>query len=153
MGLDALPVHLRWEAIRRGGYALALCDYDQDGFVDMYVGTGKEGVLLRNEGNVRFEDATAEAGLEADKLVKSAVFADFDNDGTSDLLLVKFEYSSDRQAVLYGGLGGGKFRKASNFDFARLGNYDRHARYPMPMAVGDFNRDSLLDLYVGFPGK
>jgi len=152
-GLDKIPTYVRWEAIRRGGYALAANDYDQDGDIDLYVGTGKDGILLNNDGKGRFSDATAAAGLDKDALVKSAVFADFNNDGKTDLLLVRFQYSPDRQVVLYEGLDGGTFRKAEKFDFSDFGNYSEHSSYPMPMAVGDFNGDRSLDMYIGFPGK
>ena len=38
LGLDKLPIDDRKEAIRRGGYALALSDFDNDNNVDMLVG-------------------------------------------------------------------------------------------------------------------
>ncbi|MBI3548909.1 MAG: CRTAC1 family protein [Elusimicrobia bacterium] len=150
-GLDKLPVYVRNEAIRRGGYALAMSDYDGDGCVDMYAGTEGPGQLLKGDCKGGFADVTKSAGLGDDRLVKSAVFADFNGDGRQDLLVVRFEYSPTKQLALYEGRPGGKFRRAKEFDFAGFAHYDYSL--PMPIAVGDFNGDRKLDFYVGFPGK
>jgi len=150
-GLDAVPVLERNEAIRRGGYAVAAQDYNADGCVDLYVGMAGPGMLLKGDCKGRFTDSTAQAAIGQDKLVKSAVLADFNNDGRQDLLVVRFEYSADKQIALYEGMPDGKFRLAENFNFAGFAKYDYSL--PMPMAVGDFNGDGKLDFYVGFPGK
>jgi tetratricopeptide (TPR) repeat protein len=63
-------------------------DYDNDGWLDIFViGNGIR--LFRNIGNEKFKDVTSSTGLNKyDKLqFKSAYFADFDNDGDTDIIL------------------------------------------------------------------
>ncbi|MBL7056101.1 CRTAC1 family protein [Candidatus Woesearchaeota archaeon] len=150
-GLNEIPVYLRNEAIRRGGYALSMYDYDRDGFVDMYVGLEGNGILLRNDGNDNFVDVTESAGLENDTLVKAAFFSDLNNDGISDLVIARFEYSPDKQIKIYEGKGDKTFELVSDFKLSGFAKYDYST--PMPMAIGNFNNDEFLDFYLGFPGK
>lgn len=150
-GLAQIPPELRWESIRRGGYTLALDDYDKDGWVDLYVGTARGGgALLRNE-HGRFQDWTSRSGLRREGLVKSAVFGDFNNDGATDLLLARFDHEPEKQLLLYKGVGDGRFEMVRNFNFLRFAK--NAYNLPMPVAVGDFNGDQKLDIYVGCPGK
>jgi hypothetical protein len=88
-GVQKIPQYRRLEAIRRGGYAVAAADYDGDGVNDLYVGAHGAGVLLKGNGDGTFSEAK-NSGLQNETLVKTAVFADLDNDGRPDLLLVRF---------------------------------------------------------------
>ncbi len=66
----------------------AIGDFDNDGLIDVYLGTAYErdsGRLYRNKGNFSFENVTAQAGISAKKSYQAAV-ADYDNDGFLDLL-------------------------------------------------------------------
>ena len=146
-GLAAVPVAARREAIRRGGYALAVGDYDGDGRPDAYVGGSGPGQLFHNEGGGKYRDVTEEAGLGRDTLVKSALFADMDNTGRVSLVLQRFVTDGSPELVFYRNDGGGKFSKAP----ATVASRNKHDR-PMSMAAADFNGDGLLDLYVGYPG-
>lgn len=147
-GLSAVSVHPRLEAIRRGGYALAVADYDGDGYADMYVGGWGAGQLFRNQGDGSFRETTAAAKLGQDTLVKSALFADMDNDGRTDLILQRFiKDGRGKELVFYKNEGKGVFSAAP----VKLANLTRHDR-AMSLAAGDFNSDGLLDLYVGYPG-
>lgn len=69
-------------------------DLDQDGWLDVYLGTGYpayEGVvpnvLLRNDGGRRFLDVTATAGVGHLQKGHGVAFADFDEDGDTDLFV------------------------------------------------------------------
>ena len=149
MGLGQLPVASRTEAIRRGGYAVAVADYDGDQRPDLLVGNVGPVQLLRNTEH-GFEDVTRAAGLQDETLVKSAVFADLDSDGLRDLVLLRFVDTADRQTddlLIYRNLGGGRFERHESV-LPRGRRYDRG----MPLAVADFDGNGHLDLYLGFPG-
>lgn len=150
-GLDKVPVIDRREAIRRGGYAIAAADYDGDKLPDLLVGGWGPVKLYRNTGK-GFTDVTAAAGLQDETLVKSAAFADLDNDGQRDLLLLRFvengkEKEGGKDFIAYRN-NGGKFARAGE-TLTRSRVYDR----TMPIAMADFDRDGNLDLYLGFPGS
>jgi hypothetical protein len=67
----------------------ALADYDNDGYLDLYLTTidaGQDPVLYRNNGDWTFTDVTAEVGLSGLGTTSQAAWADFDNDGDLDLV-------------------------------------------------------------------
>ena len=148
LGLTSLPIKDRKEAIRRGGYALVVADYDQDGMTDMLVGNYGPINLLRNTGS-GFEDVTAAAGLDAEEVIKGAGFVDMDNDGDRDIVMLRFTDSDDVRGdfVIYENDGDGTFTKHTDL-LPRRRSYDT----PMPLSMGDYNNDGWIDIYIGFPG-
>ena len=69
---------------------VAVGDYDNDGFEDMYV-TGFGGnTLYHNNGNGTFTDVTKKAGVAASGWNTSAGFLDYDNDGKLDLFVTRY---------------------------------------------------------------
>ena len=143
-----LSNYLRKEAIRRGGYALALGDIDGDDQPDMVVGHLGAVEIFKGKPDGTFSKiSNSSLGIQNETLVKSAVIADFDNDGKKDLLFVRFAPSEENSndIILYKN-NGGKFEKVSSIK-------NRYpAYYAMPSAVADYNSDGLLDFYIGFPG-
>lgn len=143
-----LSNYLRKEAIRRGGYALALGDIDGDDQVDMVVGHMGAVEVFKGLPDGSFKKLSNEKlGIENETLVKSAVISDFDNDGKKDLLLVRFAPNEEagKDIVVYKNLGE-KFQRHGHIK-NRFPSY-----YAMPSAVADYNKDGLLDFYIGFPG-
>lgn len=74
------------------GMGVAVGDYDNDGWVDVFISGVYDNRLFRNLGGGRFQDATAEAGVGGagrDWSVSSAFF-DYDNDGRLDLFVANY---------------------------------------------------------------
>jgi hypothetical protein len=73
------------------GMGLAVGDYDNDGFPDLFVlGYGKC-ILYHNNGDGTFSDATAKAGVgNVGKWGSSAAWFDYDNDGKLDLIIANY---------------------------------------------------------------
>jgi hypothetical protein len=72
------------------GMGVAVGDFDNDGFVDVYVSQYGGGRLFRNRGNGTFEDVTASAGVEQPCWGTSCSFVDYDRDGWLDLVVVNY---------------------------------------------------------------
>ena len=115
-------------------------DLGRDGFDDVYF-TSYEGPALffRNKGDGTFEEISEELGLRIDK-VHSAVFADFDNDGDSDLLISLFNREG---ATRYLRNENGRFQDGTDELGVELPNWI------VPISVADYNNDGLLDIYLG----
>ncbi|MBI1739395.1 MAG: VCBS repeat-containing protein [Candidatus Koribacter versatilis] len=68
------------------GYGVAIGDYDNDGWEDVYVTAFHGSALYHNNHDGTFTDVTAKAGVgNSDRWGTSAAFGDYDNDGNLDL--------------------------------------------------------------------
>jgi hypothetical protein len=72
------------------GMGAAAGDYDNDGFMDLYVTSYGRNTLYRNMGNGTFTDVTERAGVGAGGWSASAGFFDYDNDGRLDLFVTRY---------------------------------------------------------------
>jgi enediyne biosynthesis protein E4 len=72
------------------GMGVAVGDYDNDGFPDLFVTAYGRPTLYRNNGNGTFIDVTDKAGLATPGWTTSAVWFDYDNDGRLDLFVCSF---------------------------------------------------------------
>jgi len=72
------------------GMGVAVGDYNNDGFPDMFVTSYGRSILYRNNGDGTFTDVTRQAGLPVDGWTTSAVWFDYDNDGKLDLFVCSF---------------------------------------------------------------
>jgi enediyne biosynthesis protein E4 len=74
----------------RYGMGVAVGDYDNDGYEDIYVTSFGGNTLYHNNGNGTFTDVTKTAGVEAGGWSASAGFFDYDNDGKLDLFVTRY---------------------------------------------------------------
>jgi Flp pilus assembly protein TadD/peroxiredoxin len=123
-----------------GNNGVALGDYDTDGRDDIYVcqPAGLPNRLYRNRGDGIFEDVTEPSGVGVLDATACALFADFENKGVQDLLVV-----CGSGPLLFVNEGNGKFsirRDAFHFQRPPQGTFT-HA------AVADYDRDGRLDVY------
>ena len=123
-----------------GNNGVAVGDFDNDGFDDLYIcqPAGLPNRLFRNRRDGTFEDVTEPSGVGILDFTASALFADFDNRGIQDLVVV-----SATGPLLFVNDGRGKFSlKKDAFRFARppQGAFT-HA------AIADYDRDGRLDIY------
>ena len=74
------------------GFAMgvAVGDFDNDGWEDLYVTAHGANTLYRNRGNGTFENVTAKAGVAAAGWSSSAGFFDYNNDGFLDLFVCRY---------------------------------------------------------------
>src|SRR5438132_13290781 len=65
------------------GYSMgvAAADYDNDGYVDLFVAGVRHNILYHNTGHGQFQDVTARAGIKSDGWSVDAGWFDYDNDG------------------------------------------------------------------------
>ena len=123
-----------------GNNGICAGDFDGDGFDDLYVcqPAGLPNRLYRNRGDGTFADVTEKAGVGVLDGTSSAIFADLNNNGHQDLIVVRTS-----GPLLFINRGDGTFElKPDAFHFARppQGTFTG-------LAVADYDRDGLLDVY------
>ncbi len=114
-------------------------DYDNDGWLDFYVtdprGSNK---LFRNDGDGTFTLASLSGSVSLPAAISSgAVFADYDNDGWADLLVL-----NQGENVLFHNENGTGFTDVT--ETAGLLN----SAHSKTAAWGDFDNDGYIDLYI-----
>jgi tetratricopeptide (TPR) repeat protein len=123
-----------------GHNGISVGDIDNDGFDDLYIcqPAGLPNRLYRNRGNGKFEDTTQRSGVGILDNTSCALFADIDNDGHQDLIVV-----CTSGPLLFANQGDGTFRQQPNaFRFASppQGTFTG-------AAIADYDRDGWLDIY------
>jgi len=132
-----------------GGSGIAAEDIDNDGDIDVLVLGGAGNALYLNDGKGHFTDVTEAAGLGWKRPdgrpgePRQPIIADFDNDGLEDILIT---YVDDNHR-LYKNLGNAKFEDVT--DRSNLGG---KGLVGGPATAIDFDKDGLLDLYIGYFG-
>ncbi len=123
-----------------GNHGLAVGDFDNDGFDDLYIcqPAGLPNRLYRNRGDGTLDDVTEQAAVGVLDFTASALFADFQNRGLQDLVVV-----CATGPLLFLNDGHGHFslnRDAFHFAHPPQGAFTH-------VAAADYDRDGRLDLY------
>jgi tetratricopeptide (TPR) repeat protein len=132
-------------------------DYDNDGFVDLYVSNlGGDNFLYHNNHDRTFTEVGKQAGVQAPWMSFATWFFDYDNDGFPDLFVTSYYMSPEENLrsqlgrphnvetlKLYHNQGNGTFRDVT----AEVG-LDRVFN-PMGSNFGDVDNDGFLDFYLG----
>jgi hypothetical protein len=122
-------------------------DFDNDGFLDLVVSTWDHCDSLRyfhNNGDGSFSDRTAEAGL-ADQLGGlNLIQTDYNNDGWTDILVLRGAWQTPMRKSLLRNNGDGTFT-----DVTREAGLAFPATSSNTAVWADFDNDGLLELFVG----
>ncbi len=140
--------------------SVSLGDINKDGWLDMFVAGyiklekmegqtifndptyGASSLLMLNNGDNTFSDATASAGLSYVHNTFQGILIDADNDGLLDLVVAH----DTGEPRIYKNLDGNKFEKMEN---PLTGKF----AYPMGIAASDFNNDGLVDFFFSNTGS
>ncbi len=148
------------------GMGVAVGDYDNDGWDDLYVTGLGEARLFHNEHNGTFKDVTRTAGVNNTGFGASAAWVDYDKDGKLDLFVTNYVKWSDQKDVycsldgrnksycrpdvydgdtcrLFHNLGNGRFEEVTE----KAGIFDAKSK-ALGVAVVDFDMDGWPDLAV-----
>jgi hypothetical protein len=135
--------------IETKGGGIGLIDYDNDGWLDIYVVngstfdalSGKEtpphAALFHNNHDGTFTDVAAKAGVTNDRWGFGVAIADYDNDGWPDIFVSNFGKNR-----LYHNNHDGTFTDVAEKAGVTLGNWSTGATW------GDYDGDGRLDLFV-----
>jgi hypothetical protein len=149
------------------GYStgVAVGDYDNDGYDDLFVGGYGRSTLYHNNGNGTFTDVTSRAGVAGSGWATSSAWVDYDNDGKLDLVVARYMewdfddiYCGERKQgyraychpdifrpisiLLYHNDGNGKFTEVSE----RAGV--SKPLKALGVAIGDYDRDGWPDIVI-----
>ena len=150
------------------GMGVAVGDYDNDGYPDLYVTSYGKNILYHNNGDGTFTDVTAKAGIAGGGWSVSAGFFDYDNDGKLDLFVTRYmdwdtKHSKDcggnyhtycppeefpsTTNLLYHNNGDGTFTDVSQ----RSGIAAKKGR-ALGVAFADYDGDGFTDIFVANDG-
>ena len=137
--------------IEAKGSGVAFFDYDNDGWLDIYVSNGVRfgetytpqnaptSHLYRNNRDGTFTDVTERAGVGRTGWGTGVCVGDYDNDGWDDLFCAYWGHN-----ILWHNNGDGTFTDVTK----KAGLYEERVRWGTGCTFFDYDRDGLLDLFV-----
>ncbi len=135
--------------IETKGSGVGLIDYDNDGWLDIYLVNGStvdaltgkasppHAALFHNNHDGTFTEVAAKAGVTNDRWGTGVAIADYDNDGWPDIFV-----SNVGRNRLYHNNHDGTFTDMAEKAGVQLGNWSSSATF------GDYDGDGRLDLFV-----
>jgi len=149
------------------GIVVAVGDYDNDGYPDLFVAGYGKNVLYHNNGDGTFTDVTAKAGVAGGGWSGSAGFFNYNNDEHLDLFVTRYmEWDADHSKIcgnwqtycppgefprttclLYRNRGDGTFENVSE----RSGIASKKGR-ALGVAFADYDDDGFTDIFVANDG-
>ncbi len=156
--------------LRGEGYCMGVAagDYDNDGYVDLYITGYGENKLYHNNGDNTFTDVTKRLGVAGGGWSTSAGWFDYDRDGRLDLFVARYlEWDFEKGSILCGdtrlasrsychpenfkGASSILFHQKADGTFedvsARAGIVDPDGK-ALGVAFADFDNDGWLDIFV-----
>jgi hypothetical protein len=150
------------------GYStgVAVGDYDNDGFEDLYVAGYGRGTLYHNNGNGTFTDVTSAAAVAGSGWMTSAAWLDYDNDGRLDLVIARY-MQWDFDDIFCGRPGNDGFRSYCHPDLFKpesvlLFHNDGNGKFTevahkagidkpgkgLGLAIADYDHDGFIDILL-----
>jgi hypothetical protein len=149
------------------GMGIAVGDYNNDGYPDLFVTSYGRSILYRNNGDGTFADVTAKSGLPLSGWTTSAVWFDYDGDGRPDLFVCSFVDYGTTQHLSCGDNKLGRqyyciprvFKPTSSFLFHNNGDgtftevgrgtdIEKSLGKALGVVATDINNDGRMDLFV-----
>src|SRR2546423_2541905 len=154
------------------GMGVAVGDYNNDGFDDLYVTCVGANKHFKNNGNGTFTDVTRTAGVGDPRWSAAASFVDYDNDGKLDLFVANYinfdfnnlpEFGKGRLCQYKGipvqcgprglpGVGDSLYHNNGDGTFTdvskKAGVSDPDGYYGLGAIASDFDEDGLVDIFV-----